>query len=77
MLRTESPDTRHVMVEAEFHAVRVSPEGQYVDITPKPHTEATTLFVPDARRTYTGVVIDNIALPNIFAANRLDGVSTP
>lgn len=51
------------MVEAEFHAVWVSPEGQYVDITPKPHGEATILFVPDARRTYTGVAIDNVRLP--------------
>lgn len=53
----------HVMVEAEFHAVWVSPEGQHVDITPKPHGEATILFVPDTRRTYSGVVIDNVRLP--------------
>lgn len=53
----------HVMVEAEFHAVSISPEGQFVDITPKPHGEATILFVPDARRTYTGVVVDNVRLP--------------
>ncbi|MEF2156090.1 SEC-C domain-containing protein [Luteimonas sp. FXH3W] len=53
----------HVMVEAEFHAVWVSPEGQLVEITPKPHGEATILFVPDARRTYTGTAVDNVRLP--------------
>lgn len=53
----------HVMVEAEFHAVWVSPEGQVIDITPKPQGEATVLFVPDARRTYTGVGTDNVRLP--------------
>ncbi|MBQ4855881.1 SEC-C domain-containing protein [Rhodanobacter sp. B2A1Ga4] len=53
----------HVMVEAEFHAVWVSPEGQFVDITPKPHGEDTILFVPDARRAYAGVVIDNVRMP--------------
>ncbi|WP_238978994.1 SEC-C domain-containing protein [Novilysobacter arseniciresistens] len=52
-----------VMVEAEFHAVWVSPEGQFVEITPKPHGEATILFVPDARRSYTGIAVDNVRMP--------------
>ncbi len=37
----------HVLVEAEFHAVWVSPEGEMVDITPKLHGETRVLFVPD------------------------------
>src|SRR6185437_7506238 len=35
----------HVLVEAEFHAVWLSPEGEMVDITPKPDGEARVLFV--------------------------------
>lgn len=38
-----------VLVEAELHAVRLSPEGQMVDLTPKPHHETTVLFVTGAR----------------------------
>jgi hypothetical protein len=53
----------HVMIEAEFHAVWLSPEGQTVDITPKPHAETQILFVPDPRRRYTGVTVDNVRLP--------------
>lgn len=53
----------YVMVEAEFHAVWVSPEGDLVDVTPKPDGEAAILFVPDTSRTYTGVVTDNVRLP--------------
>lgn len=52
-----------VMVEAEFHAVWLSPEGQMVDLTPKPHHETTVLFVPDARRRYSGATVDNVRLP--------------
>ena len=53
----------HILVEAEFHAVWVSPEGEMVDITPKPHGETRILFVPDKRRRYEGVAIDNVRMP--------------
>ncbi|MGH8420768.1 MAG: SEC-C domain-containing protein [Pseudomonas fluorescens] len=53
----------HVLVEAEFHAVWISPAGELVDITPKPEGEARTLFVPDPRRSYEGLAIDNVRLP--------------
>lgn len=53
----------HVMVEAEFHAVWLSPEGEMVDITPKPHGETRILFVPDERRRYTGITVDNVRMP--------------
>lgn len=51
------------MVEAEFHAVWLSPEGQMIDITPKPHGETQILFVPDDRLGYSGVTVDNKRMP--------------
>lgn len=53
----------HVMIEAELHAVWLSPDGQMVDITPKPHGETQILFVPDPGRRYTGVMVDNVRQP--------------
>lgn len=53
----------HVLVEAEFHAVWLSPSGEMVDITPKPHGEARILFVPDERLRYDGNAVDNVRLP--------------
>lgn len=51
-----------VLVEAEFHAVWLSPDGEMVEITPKPHGEDAILFVPDERRTYQGEVVDNVRI---------------
>lgn len=51
-----------VLVEAEFHAVWRSLDGNYIDITPKTDGEDKVLFVPDERRTYRGVPIDNVRL---------------
>lgn len=56
----EWPD---VLVEAEFHAVWVSPCGELIDITPKPEGETRILFVPDPGRRYEGVAIDNVRMP--------------
>jgi hypothetical protein len=53
----------HVLVEGEFHAVWVSPEGELVDITPKPQGETRILIVPDERRTYDGIAVDNVRMP--------------
>ncbi|MCC5091261.1 SEC-C domain-containing protein [Xanthomonas campestris] len=53
----------HVLVEAEFHAVWISPAGEMIDITPKPEGEARILFVPDPRRRYKGLAIDNVRMP--------------
>ena len=53
----------HVLVEAEFHAVWVSPEGEMIDITPKQHGETQILFVPDERLRYEGRAIDNRRQP--------------
>jgi hypothetical protein len=51
-----------VLVEAEFHAVWLSPQGRMEEITPKPHGEAAVLFVPDDRRRYEGRVVDNVRM---------------
>lgn len=51
-----------VLVEAEFHAVWLSPHGEMVEITPKPHGEGTILFAPDERRAYRGEVVDNVRI---------------
>ena len=34
-----------------------------IDITPKPEGERRILFVPDPRRRYEGVTIDNVRMP--------------
>lgn len=36
-----------VMLTAEFHAVWESPDGDLIDITPKPQRETSIIFVPD------------------------------
>jgi hypothetical protein len=51
-----------VLLEAEFHAVWLSPQGDMVEITPKAHGETTVLFVPDERRGYDGQVVDNVRM---------------
>src|SRR5690348_14065372 len=51
-----------VLVEAEFHAVWLSPRGEMVEITPKAHGEGSILFVPDERRAYHGEVVDNVRI---------------
>jgi SEC-C motif len=49
-----------VLIEAEFHAVWLSPDGKMEEITPKRHGETSVLFVPDERRGYEGKVVDNV-----------------
>ncbi|MDD5311824.1 MAG: SEC-C domain-containing protein [Dehalococcoidia bacterium] len=46
-------------LEAEFHAVWVSPSGEFVDIMPKIDKENTILFMPDSKRIYKGQLIEN------------------
>jgi len=52
----------HVLVEAEFHAVWRSSSGDLRDITPKHGGDREILFVPDPRRVYKGVPIDNVRI---------------
>ena len=52
-----------VLVEAEFHAVWKSPDNHLVEITPKEHGETKVLFLPDNKRVYRGVAVDNVRMP--------------
>ncbi len=47
------------LIEAEFHAVWRSPEGELVDVAARPGGEQTILFVEDARRGHTGAAVDS------------------
>lgn len=51
-----------ILVEAELHAVWVSPDGQFVDITPKQVPTDRILFLPDLNAKYHGCQIDNVRL---------------
>jgi hypothetical protein len=43
-------------IEAEHHAIWISPDGQKVDVSPQQKTDKT-LFLPDPENTYKGVHI--------------------
>ena len=51
------------MVEAEFHCVWASPEGDLIDLSPKIEKGDAIIFVPDPNAKYTGVQIENIRKP--------------
>lgn len=52
-----------VMLDALFHAVWVSPDGEMQDVTPQRDGEGRILFQPDSRKVYTGTLFDNIRHP--------------
>lgn len=52
----ESPNRT---LNAEFHAVWVSPTGELLDITPKVDGEIRILFLPDSTITFRGQLIEN------------------
>ena len=54
-----------LLIEGEFHAVWVSPGGEFVDITPKRDSEKEILFLPDSKRVWTGELVDNVRMPLI------------
>jgi hypothetical protein len=58
-----------VFIEAEFHAVWMSPDGTLIDIKPKTEQIKKILFIPDSKTKYDGARIDNVRL-NI-SGNRL------
>jgi hypothetical protein len=43
-----------ILLNAEFHACWLSPEGEIIDITPKPDGEKTVLFLPDPALKFEG-----------------------
>ena len=52
-----------VLLEAEFHAVWLSPENELLDITPKPFKVDKILFLPDPSMRYEGKQVNNIRVP--------------
>ena len=56
----ERPD---LLIEGEFHAVWVSPDGEFIDITPKRDGEKEILFLPDSQRVWKGELVDNVRMP--------------
>ena len=52
-----------VLLEAEFHAVWLSPENELVDVTLKPSHLEKILFLPDPSMRYEGKQVNNIRVP--------------
>jgi hypothetical protein len=52
---------RHIL-EAEKHAIWLSPEGKYIDITPRPLNIPMLQFVIDDEFLYQGQVVGNVRL---------------
>ena len=52
-----------ILMEAEFHAVWMSPEGELIDISPRPIQFKEIMFLPDSDIVYKGKQIDNIRIP--------------
>ena len=49
-----------LFVEAEFHSVWRSPDGEHIDLTPKNEPTARILFLPTPDRTYDGRPLNNV-----------------
>lgn len=49
-----------VFIEAEFHAIWRSPDGENIDIVPRLYPFEKITFLPDPKRKYTGCQIDNV-----------------
>jgi SEC-C motif len=56
-------EKRGLLIEAEFHAVWVSPAGDWIDITKKPDGEHQILFLPDSNRVWQREMVDNVRVP--------------
>ena len=52
-----------ILMEAEFHAVWISPEGDLIDISPRPLHFKEIMFLTDSSITYMGRQIGNIRIP--------------
>lgn len=51
-----------ILMEAEFHAVWISPEGELIDISPRPIQFKEIMFLPDPSNIYSGRQIGNIRI---------------
>ena len=56
-------ETAGLYIEAEFHTVWQDPQGNLIDLTPRPYHFETILFLPDPRREYRGRQVNNIRRP--------------
>lgn len=54
-----------VFMEAEFHAVWCSPQGELLDVTPAQIEIDRILFVPDPARVYEGRQVNNVRRASI------------
>lgn len=52
-----------VYIEAEYHSVWQSPEGELLCLTPFPLSFESILFLPDPSRSYKGRQVDNVREP--------------
>jgi|JI8StandDraft_1071087.scaffolds.fasta_scaffold33009_2 hypothetical protein len=52
-----------VFVEAEFHAVWKSPNGELIDVTPKNRPVENVLFLPNPELRYLGRQVNNVRRP--------------
>lgn len=52
-----------IFIEAEFHAVWKSPEGEFVDLVPRKDKTVNILFLPDLNAIYDGYQVNNIRIP--------------
>lgn len=52
-----------VLIEAEFHSVWVSPEGNLVDVTPHVNGATRIVFLPDSKRVWDRKTVPNVIQP--------------
>lgn len=50
-------------IEAEFHAVWQRHDGELQDLNKRPRIYNSILFLPDTKKEYSGVQVDNIRKP--------------
>src|SRR5882724_645983 len=48
----------YILIQAEFHSVWSSPDGDLVDLTPSPGSVSPVLFLPDPSRVYENRQVD-------------------
>ena len=58
-----------LFIEAEFHAVWKTNDGELIDLNPRPIPIPRVLFLPDTNRRYEGRQVDNIRKPLCRDAN--------
>jgi len=52
-----------ILMQAEFHAIWLSPKGELIDVSPPSIPCTEIMFLPDPKRVYSGRQVDNIRIP--------------